>query len=596
MKLSRPVRVLAALLIAGVCATGCVSMPTGGPVQSYPVTQAADAQNQPYVQVVPQSPGTNWRPAQIVQGFLTASASFGNYSQVALEYLTSAARAGWKPSWSAIVYKAGPNVTSPSYPSGTVKNAQTATVQITGTVQANLQGGYGSYSVPSAAGSAPSSDPQPVFKLVKVGGQWRIAEAPSEFLLTSDSFKNDYQLSKLYFLNPDGNALVPDPVYVPVTASLPELMNGLVSDLITAPTDWLGGATKTAFPAGTKIRGVSLNGVTAVVNLTGAAMVKASADNGVMQQISAQLFNTLYSVAQTSSSGQAVQSIQVEVNGTPWVPPNGQNSAVQQSSQVKPAAGASSVFYYVTKAGSLFSQNVTETQPARVAQLGTGVTQIAVSPDGSFLAALRGSTLYTGVLGGTLAKRGTGYTSISWDVNDDLWAAQGSQIQMFRSAVGQRQVLGDVVQVNVVNPYSFENPNATLSLLRVAPDGVRVAIVIGGTTLAYGAISGQDGANPQITLSPVQEQSVNATTFTSLTWYGSDDVITLSNPGSAVTEYPVSGGSATSISSDFGMESITASSGSPLVASLSNGDLVSDVSPQGAWMTITDGSSPAYPG
>ena len=31
-------------------------------------------------------------------------------------------------------------------------------------------------------------------------------------------------------------------------------MNGLVTDLITPPEDWLsGGATKTAFPTGTKI-------------------------------------------------------------------------------------------------------------------------------------------------------------------------------------------------------------------------------------------------------------------------------------------------------------------------------------------------------
>jgi len=592
VKLSRPVRVLAALAIAGVCATGCVSMPTGGPVQTYPVTQAADAQNQPYVQVVPQSPGAGWCPAEIVQGFLTASASFGNYSQVAMQYLTPAEQNQWNPSWSAIVYKDGPNVTASACPSGTAKNAQTATVRITGTVQANLQG-YGSYSVPSASGASQSEAPQPVFNLVKEDGQWRISQAPQKFLLTSDSFKNDYQLSKLYFLNPDGNYLVPDPVYVPVTASLPELMNGLVSDLITPPNDWLSGATKSAFPASTKIKGVSLNGVTAVVNLTGAAMVKASADNAVMQQISSQLCNTLYSVAQSGSAGQPVQSIEVEVNGVPF---SSQGSAVQQSSLLKPASGSSSVFYYVANTGYLTSQNAAGGNPVKIAQIGTGVTQVAVSRDASYLAVLRGSTLYTGALGGALTKRGTGYTSISWDVSDDLWAAQGNEIVMFRTAVGQRQVLGEMVQATVVDQYSFENPNATFSVLRVAPDGVRVAVVIGGTTLAYGAISGQDGPSPQITLSQVQEQSVNDTTFTSLTWYGSDDVITLSNPGSAVTEYPVSGGSATSISSDSGMESITASSGPQLIAALSDGDLVSDASLTGAWMFVIEGRAPAFPG
>jgi hypothetical protein len=593
VKLSPPVRVLAALLVAGVCATGCVSLPTGGPVQSYPVTQAANAQNQPYVQVVPQPPGTGWLPSEIVQGFLTASASFGNYSQVAMEYLAPAEQKEWDPSGSAIVYKAGPNVTAATYPSGTAKTAQTATVGITGTVQANLQGYGSSYSVPSASGANQSADPQPVFTLVKLDGQWRISQAPAKFLLTSDSFRNDYQLSKLYFLNADGNYLVPDPVYVPVTASLPELMNGLVNDLIAQPKDWLYHATKTAFPAGTKIRSVSLNGVTAVVNLTGAAMTKVSSDGEVMEQISSQLFNTLYSVAQTGSAGQPVQSIEVEVNGVPF---GRQGSAVQQSSVLKPADGSSSVFYYVANTGYLNSQNVTGGAPTRITQLGRGVTQVAVSRDGSYLAELRGSTLYTGVLGGALTRRGTGYTSISWDLNDELWAAQGNQIVMFRSAVGQRQTLGELVAVSVVDPYSFENPDATFSLLRVAPDGVRVAVVIGGTTLVYGAISGQDGTSPQITLSPVQEQSVNATTFTSLTWYGSDDVITLSTPGWAVTEYPVSGGPTNSISSDSGMVSITASPRSPLIAALNNGDLVTNASLTGAWMDISEGSAPTYPG
>jgi Lipoprotein LpqB beta-propeller domain/Sporulation and spore germination len=595
VKLSRPARVLAALLVAGLCATGCVSMPTGGPVQSYPVTQAADAQNQPYVQVVPQSPGDGWKPSQIVQGFLTASASFGTYSQVAMEYLTPAEQKGWDPSWSATVYKDGPNVADPAYPAGTAKNAQTATVRITGTVQANLQG-YGNYSVPSASGAGQSADSQPTFTLVKENGQWRISQAPTKFLLTNDSFQNDYQLSKLYFLNPDASYLVPDPVYVPVTASLSDLMNGLVSDLITPPPGWLSGATKTAFPVGTKIRNVSLNGVTAVVNLTGAAMVKASGDQAVMQQISSQLFNTLYSVAQSGSAGTSVQSLEVEVNDKPWPSSTGQGNAVQQSSVIKPATGSSSVFYYVADTGYLDSQDVNGGSPTRIEQLGTGVSQVAVSRDGSYVAALRGDTLYTGVLGGVLSKRGSGYTSISWDIDDDLWAAQGDEIMMFRSAAGQRQVLGEMVQAAVTDPYSFENPTVTLGPLRVAPDGVRVAIVIGGTMLAYGAISGQQSANPQITLSPVQEQAVNASTFSSLTWYGSDDVITLSTPGSALTEYSVSGGSSTSISSDSGMKSITAGSAPPLIAGLSNGGLISDASLMGAWTSIGEGSSPAYPG
>ena len=84
-------------------------------MQSYPVTQGTAAQNQLYVQIQPQPPRAGWSPKQIVQGFLTASASFGSYSDIAREYLTPQEREVWNPFWSAIVYKSGPNVKDPVF-------------------------------------------------------------------------------------------------------------------------------------------------------------------------------------------------------------------------------------------------------------------------------------------------------------------------------------------------------------------------------------------------------------------------------------------------------------------------------------------------
>src|SRR6202020_63313 len=159
---------LAALLVAALSA-GCVSMPTGGPVQAYPVTQGTAAPNQPNVQFQPQPPGADWNPSQIVEGFLAATAAFGASDQVIDSYLTSPKV--WETDWSALVYKSGPNVTAATYPHA-VKNPTTATVRITGTVQASLQGN-GSYVVPSAS-SQDGFDSSDAFLLKKVGGQWRI--------------------------------------------------------------------------------------------------------------------------------------------------------------------------------------------------------------------------------------------------------------------------------------------------------------------------------------------------------------------------------------------------------------------------------------
>jgi Lipoprotein LpqB beta-propeller domain/Sporulation and spore germination len=584
-----------------LAATGCVSMPSGGPVLPSSVTQGTDTQNQPYVQIQPQPPGANWSPKEIVQGFLTASASYGTYPQVAKEYLTPTEQQAWNPLWSAVVYKSGPDATERGAPP-TAKDA-TATVGIAGTIQASLQGN-GTYSVPS---STPGSvEPPQSFTLAKVGGQWRISSAPPELLLTSDSFNNDYQLRNLYFFDPMTKFLVPDPVYVPVLNNSGVLMVGLVNELISPPGDWLSnGATKTAFPPKTNVSSVTLDGVTAVVNLTGAAIGKAEANNATMEQISAQL---LWTLAPSDSNGQGVQPVEVVVNGKQWIPPDGQNNPVQHTPGWKPAYGGAKEFYYVASNGYLTSCSTNGGKLTSVAKIGTGYSQIAISQDGEYLAALRDSTLYTGLIDGPLTKRGTGFTAMSWDPSDDLWASLGTQIDMFRGTTDSRQPLGQVTQVDVGLP---------ITGLQIAPDGVRVALVINGNELTFGAISWPSKQHPRISLSQIVEapstqgQSVSASVgFKALTWYGPDYVITLAEPtagtgattGPFVTEYPVSGGASTPIQAVAHMDTIAASWGQPLIAGLTKGGMMTDPSITGSWTPVNNGNTPAkgnsptYPG
>jgi Lipoprotein LpqB beta-propeller domain/Sporulation and spore germination len=597
----RAAATLAALFSAALAA-GCVSMPTGGPVQSYPVTQGTAAPNQPNVQFQPKEPRPGWAPDQVVQGFLAASASFGNNSQVALQYLTPSAQKTWSnPTLWAVIYKNGPDVAAPVYPAAakTAKAAKTATVQVTGTIQATLRGS--TYSVPSTSADSAADAPTP-FQLVKEpDGQWRISSAPPEVLLTSGSFANDYQLRNLYFFDPTGSYLVPDPIYVPLRAP-DDLMNGLVQDLIIPPKDWLsGGATKTALPAGTKLSDVTVvDGVTALVNLTG-SIVKYGRNAALLEQVSQQLLWTLSGSGQSGSAG-AVQSVEVELDGHPWYPPGSQDNPVQQKSQSKnvlPPTGASPVYYYIDSAGYLTSSQGAAGRPHRIELIGTGSnTQVAVSPSGRYVAALRGSTLYTGIVGGSLDKRGSGFATMSWDISDNLWTAQGNQVIMFRDMVTVKRPLGHLVPYPVsVNSLYGKDLSIAFIALRVAPDGVRVALVDDTGVLEFGAISGQQGQDPQIMLSQVQLSPLNATTaFTALSWYGADNVITLAQPGPAATEYSVSGGNPTPIPVEPGMKTITASLGNPLIAGMADGSIVADASPTGAWTTLGHGVAPTYPG
>jgi len=585
-----------ALLFVALLAllAGCISEPSGGPVLSYSVTQGPGGQSQPYPQAIAQPPRAGWTPQQIVTGFLIASASFDAGQRTAREYLTASANRHWTPNWSAVVYSDGPNVRPTVY---TGKGSgQTATVAIGGTVQAKLSG-TGGYAVPSASAlGGPTT-----FTLQQVGGQWRISNAPADLLLTSYAFQYDYQLRNLYFFDPSGSYLVPDPVYVPLQATTASLMGGLVYDLIHPPADWLSrGATNTAFPPTAKTVGdVTLTGGTAAVNLGGIG--KAPSEK-LQEQLSAQL---LYTLTGSGESGPTVQSVELSVNGKPFTPKGSDLNQVQQLHQSKymPASGASSQYFYINGTGDLMSTDTSQQdKTVKLDHVGTGFTQIAVSPDKEYIATLRAGSLYTGRIGHPLVKRnGAGYTSVSWDPGDDLWATTAGDIVMLSGAASPNQPLGKPVPVNVLNSDGTTPNLGSYGAIRVAPDGVRVAILVGNSELDFGAIVSLPTARPtqatvEIVLSPFSV-SVPAGTFTSVTWYGSDNVIALRNPDPELTEYPVDGGTSTSIPAQPQTSWITASFGSPLIAGLPKNAMVANSNLSGFWTKATGtGSTAAYPG
>lgn len=610
----RPVTAILAALAIAVSAAGCVSMPNGGPVQSYPATQSATAQGQSYLQLIPKPPVPNGSPTQIVLGFLAASASFADGQRLAKEFLTPEAGKGWKPTWSATVFSgAGPQV-SDVVPSPARRQA---TVTISGDVQAELSAS-GAYAVPSASGTSAKSV---TFRLTQSAGQWRIETPPRQLLLTSVEFSADYQLRNLYFLDPGSRFLVPDPVYVPLQTTPANLLNGLVKDLISPPGDWLAGGTHSAFPQGTKLLSdVVVNGGAAEVNL-GGSIAKLSDD--MREQVSAQLLSTL------SGSGQGqplVRSVVLAVNGKAWSPSGAQQNPVQHSTGVlQVPTGASTRFYYLDRQGTVWASSGASGNQVKVQRIGTGFSAIAVSPDTRYLAAVRDGQLFTGRLGSPLVKRaGTGYTTVSWDASDDVWAITNGQAVVLDgdvTAKAAQSQQGSAVPVDVVQP-DGEPESGPITAVRVAPDGVRVAFIIGGATqtLAFGAIV-QPAAQPQspgqpqfqrprpqaaqpdsvaqINLAPLSVSGGN-TGFSAVSWYGPDSVITLGAKsgleGPALTEYSVNGGQATTITADPGIQSLTTSSGSLLIAGAKGGVLLADASTSGAWAPIGNGIAPAYPG
>src|SRR5262249_7849016 len=146
--------------------------------------------------------------------------------------------------------------------------------------------------------------------------------------------------------------------------------------------------------------------------------------NTVKEQISAQL---LWTLSGSGQGQQQVRSVALSVNGTQFSPPDAQGNPVQSNPKYKPPAGFDRGFYYLDSRGHLMHQHEggpTAAAVVKVGDPGIGYSALAVSPDGDYVAALRGGQVYTGPVNArSLSVRavGSGVTSMSWDGGDDLW-------------------------------------------------------------------------------------------------------------------------------------------------------------------------------
>jgi len=653
-RFARRARVLMAVAAVAFSAAGCVSMPGSGPVGVISATPQSTSADGDVIEQLPAGPHGNQDPIEIVQGFLTASASYPANASIAREYLLSSVSRGWNPGWSVTVFS-GFNPYQQIVPSRKGHAGQVATVDVSGDVQSTFNGSGQIVSAGSQGGNAASYQ----FSLTKVGGQWRISKPPpARRLLTVQQFAEFYRSQDLYFTNPSvlptapNQPLVPDSVFVPVGTPTIELLTNLVKALLPAA----GGAPQSAllqkaagtFPAGTSFISVAQTGSTAVVNLGG--LTRASMT--VKEQVSAQLAWTLVT-PRASLPAVAVQSVELELNGKPFIPPKlicgiGQTRSPVQNQATyacyNPYPSQPANFSFVSH-GQVWSRCGSEasvqhglvgpvvsvlhpasaaglqcggsapvptksvTVPASVQGSGIGTPSLAaVSPDGQYVAVYSPGNpdhkqLSIGPVGSStkldpVSGIGSGVTALSWDRSDDLWIAENGDVFIV-------PVNGQAVPVSPVP--------ADVTDLSVAPDGVRIAFIVQEATssLVYiAAIIHSPQSSQEQRGSPSQALPISLTVQVgpglvqarSLAWYDADDLIVLAGTSSpSLWVVPVDGqASSVSQPAPIGADSITAGGDTnALIVGISSGGGTLSVSTglEGPWQPLgVPGQNPAYPG
>lgn len=427
-----------------VLLAGCVGVPTSGPVERH--SQSAQPVD-PGVEIAPVPPAQGAPPALVVEGFLHAMATYQPSYAIARQFLTPQASESWQPESMVEVYAGG----FPPQVSGT-------TVVLTAPLVGQLD---------TAGSFSPVSRPfLHDFGLVRdSAGEWRISQPPRGLLVSQTLFAGSWVRAEVSFWDVTGNVLVPDPRFVPRGAAA---VQATAAAVLSGPSSGIQDAVRPSIEQGPQVSAVTLsdNGV-ANVELTGEL---DGFDAQARRGLAAELVWSL-------SSLESVTGLRVRGNGVPWE--LGGTAGVVTTddyAQASPDPANPSEQVFVVREGAIERANLA-TPDAEPQPLGlelARVTSISGRLDGQAVAAITdgGTRVRSMPVRDPVARvelSGTGLAMVRWTRQGELL------VGLDRSRGERLRMVRDNAEVAVS---AAGLPVGRIRSLAVAPDGVRVALVI----------------------------------------------------------------------------------------------------------------------
>lgn len=446
--MSAPTRLRPALVVA-VCAllTGCVQMPTEGPVEVPGVS--VEAVDVPGISFDPRPPRPGDPAVDIVEGFLEAMKATPISMTVARQFLSREAADAWVPDQQIITYAERDTPTGGSSTTVEMKDV-------------NVYDARGAWQRTRATRDLDLG-------LVEEDGEWRIDQVPDALIVPESWFDDWYQRVSLYFFDPTSEVLVPEPVFVPRgEQAAPSLVRGL----LTQPSVESQDVFRTYFPAGT--RGLS------VPIIGGIAEVALSGDPDAIDEETAR--RMLAQLAWTLRQEPRISAIQLSVGDRAIAWPGGSTQVpVSAGSEYAPDGMRSTSQMYALDHGHVVTGTIGAFEPT-LGPLGAdayGVRSLAVSISGSLVAAVSASGTDL-VLAPTDAPDGEVVAPVvgavdlavpAWDHRDRVW--------LLDRGAGRARVI--VVVEGVAS--AVDVPGLTgraVTRLLVSRDGSRMVAVLRG--------------------------------------------------------------------------------------------------------------------
>lgn len=530
---------VALLTCVALLVAGCAGVPNSSAPQAIGTVERSAPQALP-------KPTPGMEPDLLLREFLKATADPANRHLAARQFLTESASSDWDDAGSALLIDRVVFVET--------RSADRVSV----TMRADILGSLSDLGVfETAEGALP--DPGPI-ELAKTEDGWRIDRLPNGVFLDWQQFQSTYKRHTLYFVDPTGATMVPDPRYVAVSDA-DQLATELVTKLVSGPRPEMTNTVRNMLGPPLRLRGPVTRadgGKTGIGRGYGGARVEleslSTTDPHSRQLLAAQIIWTL---ARADIKGPYVIDIDGAALDERFA--DGWNTSDVAATDPGAADGAAAGLHALV-AGSLhyldgqrsarvpgsFGQ-MPDQRSASLSRDGTQVASVTMVRPG---APDQESSVWIGPLGrdGERATVARSLTRPTWALDEAVWIVVDGNIVL---RVIREAASGEPAQIPVdASAISAKFPGPIVEL-QLSRDGTRAAMVIDGQVILAG-VEQLPGGEFALT-SPRRLGFGLGKSVVSLSWRTGDDIVVSRNDGA----HPVSFVNLDGVNSDGPSDNLT---------------------------------------
>ncbi len=409
-------------LLATALLSGCLSLPESGPVHDAAIDgSSADEVACCYL---PNGPRPGESPTDIVQHFLEAMTATPVQTNVARQFLTASSGEAWDPDQRTFVYEEASRPRAQS--------------SVPGRVQVVLDDAYTFDSRGVFAGMLPGDESTLQFKMDFEDGEWRIDTVPNALIVPRTWTDDHFEQVNVYYLDPTGSILVPEPVLVPRGE---QFATALTQSLLSGPGPDLDQVSKNSFPSQLTVV------LSVTVDEQGLADVALQGDASGMSPQESEL--AAVQLAWTLRQDPSVRSIRLTADGES-LPGLSREIRVDKGAEYDPADFSSSTSMFALREGRVVggAADALAEVDGLVGQRDYSMTAIGLSLDSTQVAGVsgKGTSILVGPTydpEGTVLETVSGATDLlapAWDFADRMWLVDRTSRGARVSVVGEEGI------------------------------------------------------------------------------------------------------------------------------------------------------------